>query len=234
MKLYMDESGNGNPSQPLIVGAVEIDEDWEDVERRIDELFRNLSARRSLFGLRSFEDFRNHGFHASTDPLEISGHFLDLMQDLSFKAYISVTDRTDARAGGTEIEKLEFMYENLLGDLLLRHRKNSELLCHIEQNDSLKRFVQDLSGNATCRAYEKLGRRIRLPKLNVVMVAKTQAMSMAIIDYVMLAVSKWIRDGSSTDPRDRSYRAFREVEPFISVLHSLELGVISSRKEPLH
>lgn len=233
MKLYMDESGNGNLSQPLIVGAVEIDEDWEDVERRIEELYRNLSARRSLSGLPSFEDFRKHGFHASTDPLEISGPFLDLMQDISFKVYISVTDRTDARAGSTEPEKLEFMYVNLLADLLLRHRKSSELLCHIERNESLKELVQDLPGNATRRAYEKLGRRIGLPELNVVMTAKTQARSMAIIDYVMLAVSRWIRDGSSTNPRDRSYRAFREVEPFISVLYSLELGIISSRKEPL-
>jgi hypothetical protein len=234
VKLYMDESGNGQPSQPLIVGAVETDEDSEEIERRIQELYRSLSARRSLNGLRSFEDFRKHGFHASTDPLEISGPFLELIQDLSFKAYISVTDRTDTRAGDTEPEKLGFMYENLLGDLLIRHRKKSDLQCCIEQNDDIKQLVRKLPDNATRRAHEKLGRKISLPRLNVVMVTKTQAMSMAIIDYIMLAVSRWIRSDYSTTPADRSYRAFREVEPFISVLYSLEQGLISSRKVPLH
>jgi hypothetical protein len=230
----MDESGNGHPTQPLIVGAVETDEDWEEIEGRIQELHRRLSARRSLHGLRSFEDFRRHGFHASTDPLEVSGPFLELMQDLSFKAYILLTDRTDARAGETEIDKLAFMYESLLGDLLIRHRSKSELWCCIEQNDGIRQLVRDLPENAILRAHKKLGRRTPLPRLEVVMLAKTEAMSMAIVDYVMLAVSRWIRSGGSTNPADRPYRAFREIEPFISVLYSMEHGLISSRKAPLH
>ena len=80
------------------------------------------------------------------------------MQDISFKAYILVTDRSGTQAEETELQKLEFMYEDLLGSLLLRHRKSPELLCHIEQNDSLRRFVKDLPDKATRRAYEKLGR----------------------------------------------------------------------------
>ncbi|MEU5943122.1 hypothetical protein ABZ807_29060 [Micromonospora sp. NPDC047548] len=230
----MDESGNGNASQPLIVGAVEIHEDPEEIERRIQELFRRLSARRSLDGLPSFEDFRKHGFHASSDPIEISVPFLELMQDLAFRAYIVVTDRTNPKAGGTELEKLEFMYQHLLGDILIRHRERSELLCYIEQNDSLGRLVSKLPESAVRRAYEKLGRPARLPRLDVVMATKTQAMSMAIIDYIMMAASRWVRKGHSTDPADRIYRGFREVEPFISTLYSLEHGLISSRKLPLH
>jgi hypothetical protein len=57
MKIYMDESGNGNPDQPLIVGAVELGEEFEDVERRIEELYRRLAARRDLEGMSSFETF---------------------------------------------------------------------------------------------------------------------------------------------------------------------------------
>jgi hypothetical protein len=230
----MDESGNGNPSQPLIVGAVETDEDSEEIESRILELYRRLSARRSLDGLRSFEDFRRHGFHASTDPHEVSGTFRELMQDLSFRAYVLLTDRTDPRAGDTENEKLAFMYESLLGDLLIRHRKKPKLLCYIEQNDSIKQLVRKLPENAICRAQRKLGRRTPLPQLDVAMAAKTEAMSLAIVDYIMLAISRWIRSNSKTDPADRNYRAFREIEPFISVLYSLEQGLISSRKAPLH
>ncbi|MFG2055710.1 hypothetical protein ACGFI9_16960 [Micromonospora sp. NPDC048930] len=216
------------------MGAVEIHEDPEEIEQRIQELFRRLSARRSLDGLSSFEDFRKRGFHASSDPIEISVPFLELMQDLAFRAYIVITDRTNPRAGGTELEKLEFMYQHLLGDILIRHRERSELVCYIEQNDSLGQVVSKLPETAARRAYEKLGRPVRLPRLDVVMAAKTQAMSMAIIDYIMMAVSRWVRKGQITDPADRIYRGFREVEPFISTLYSLERGLISSRKLPLH
>ncbi|WP_422733546.1 hypothetical protein ACN26Y_23670 [Micromonospora sp. WMMD558] len=234
VKLYMDESGNGHPSQPLIVGAVETNENSEEIENRVRELYRRLSARRSLGGLRSFEDFRKHGFHASTDPLEVSGPFIELMQDLPFKAYLLVTERTDARAGDTETEKLAFMYESLLGDLLIRHRNESELLCCIEQNDSLRQLIRTLPQNALKRAYIKLGRKVPLPRLNISMLTKTEAMSMAIVDYIMLAVSRWLRADNRADPASRHYRAFREVEPFISVLYSLEHGLITSRKTPLH
>ncbi|MGW4152450.1 hypothetical protein ACWEDF_04755 [Micromonospora chersina] len=234
MKLYMDESGNGNESQPLIVGAIEMHEDPEEVELRIQELHRRLSARWSLDGLPSFEDFRKKGFHASSDPVEVSGPFRELMQDLSFRAYLALTDRTDSRAGITELDKLGFMYQHLLGDLLIRHRSRPELVCHIEQNDSIRQVVANLPVNAVRRAHEKLGRAQTLPQLKIVMTAKTEAMSMAVIDYIMMFVSRWMRSGCITDPQSRDYRAFREIEPFISVLYSLEHGLISSRKLKLH
>jgi hypothetical protein len=66
------------------------------------------------------------------------------------------------------------------------------------------------------------------------MAAKKEAMPLAIVDYIMLAISRWIRSDSKVDPADRNYRAFREVEPSISVLYSLEQGLISSRNTPLH
>jgi len=57
---------------------------------------------------------------------------------------------------------------------------------------------------------------------------------MAIVDYVILAIGRWIESGRSTDPAKFQYRDFRAVEPFLSVLYSLEGGLISSRKVPLH
>ena len=57
VKIFMDESGNGHPSLPLIVGAVELGEDADDIEEQIRNLYENLSSRRSLAGLRSFEEY---------------------------------------------------------------------------------------------------------------------------------------------------------------------------------
>jgi hypothetical protein len=59
-------------------------------------------------------------------------------------------------------------------------------------------------------------------------------MSIAIIDYVMIAVQHWASSGYSTDRANWQVRAFRDIEPSISILYSLEAGVLSSRNEPLH
>jgi hypothetical protein len=229
----MDESGNGNTSQPLIVGAVELGEDADDIEGRIRDLHKRLSAKSSLAGLPSFEEFRKNGFHSSTDPLEVSGPFLELMRTIFFRSYMVVTDRTGVPSD-TESGAIESMYVKLLSDLSIRHRRESELLCYIEQSEGMAAIIRRLPGNVARQAYKTIGKSTPLPQLKITMVAKCDYMSTAIIDYVMAAVSRWLQAGCTTKPKDWAYRAFREIEPSISMLYSFEHGRISSRKDPLH
>lgn len=229
----MDESGNGNTSQPLIVGAVELGDDADDVEQRVRDLYKRLCAKSSFVGHPGFDEFRKKGFHSSTDPLEVSGPFLELMRVLFFRAYMVVTDRTGV-PGNTEAERIEFMYVKLLSDLLIRHRNEPALLCNIEQSEGMGSIIRRLPDSATRRAHETLGRVAPLPQLEIVMVAKADYMSMAIIDYVMSAATRWLQADCPTSPKDWPYRAFREIEPFVSLLYSFEHGRISSRKDPLH
>ncbi|MFE0330095.1 DUF3800 domain-containing protein [Streptomyces sp. NPDC058960] len=233
MKLFMDESGNGNTSQPLIVGAVELGEDADEIEEKIRDLHKRLSAKSSLAGLPSFEEFRKNGFHSSTDPLEVSGPFLELMRTIFFRSYMVVTDRTGVPSG-TESGMIESMYVKLLSDLLIRHRRKSELLCYIEQSEGMAAIIRRLPGSVARQAYKTIGKAAPLPRLNITMVAKSDYMSTAIIDHVMAAVSRWLQAGCTTKPKDWAYRAFREIEPSISMLYSFEHGRISSRKDPLH
>ena len=234
MKLVMDESGNGNDSQPLIVGAVELGDDADDVEQQLRALYKRLSARSNLAGMPGFEEFRKKGFHSATDPVEVSGPFLELIRSLIFRAYMVVTDRTRV-PGETELQRIEYMYVKLLSDLLIRHRNDeSELLCYIEQNEGIGPIVDRLPDTATKRAYATLGRVAPLPELKISVVAKTDCMSAAIIDYVMSAVTRWMQAGCPTDAKKWPYRGFREIEPFISVLYSFEHGRLASRKDPLH
>ena len=233
MKLFLDESGNGNVSQPLIVGAVELGDDADDVEKRVQDLYKRLCAKGSFVGHPGYEKFRRNGFHSSTDPLDVSGPFLDLIQTLFFRAYMVVTDRTGV-PGNTEAERIEFMYVKLLSDLLIRHRDEPELLCIIEQSDGMGSIIRRLPDSATRRAYETLGKAGPLPQLKIVMAAKADYMSMAIVDYVMSAVTRWLQADCTTNPENWPYRAFREIEPFISILYSFEHGRLSSRKDPLH
>src|SRR5262245_6253408 len=109
-----------------------------------------------------------------------------------------VTDRTGV-LGATEAEQIEFMYVKLLSDLLLRHRRKPELLCYIEQSEGMKSIIRRLPESAAMRACETLGKRAPLPELKIEMVAKADYMSMAIVDYVMSAVSRWLHAGCTND-----------------------------------
>jgi hypothetical protein len=95
-------------------------------------------------------------------------------------------------------------------------------------------IISRLPADAAKRACETLGKVVLLPQLKITLVAKTECMSTAIVDYVMSAVTRWLQAGCPTSPKDWPCRAFREIEPFISVLYSFEGGRISSRKDPLH
>lgn len=229
----MDESGNGNASQSLIVGAVELSEDADDVEKRIRDLHKSLSAKSSLFGLGSFEKFRENGFHSSTDPREVSGRFLELMGSILFRSYMVTTDRTRF-PGRAEPELIELMYVKLLSDLSIKHRHETELLCYIEQSEGMPSIIRRLPDGVLKQSRKTIGKATSLPDLKITMVAKQDYMSTAIIDYVMAAVSRWLKEGCTTSPTQYSYRAFREIEASISMLYSLERGRISSRKDPLH
>lgn len=233
VKLVMDESGNGNNSQPLIVGAVELGNDADQVEEQVRDLYKRLCARSSLAGHPGFEEFRKKGFHSANDPVEVSGLFLELIRTLFFRVYMVATDRTCV-PGKTELERIEFMYIKLLSDLLIRHRDEPELLCCIEQNEGMGSIISRLPAGATKRAYETLGKVVPLPQLKITMFAKTECMSTAIVDYVMSAVTRWLQAGCPTSSSEWPYRAFREIEPFISILYSFENGRISSRRNPLH
>ncbi|MET8045868.1 hypothetical protein ABZU25_33990 [Micromonospora sp. NPDC005215] len=233
VRLVMDESGNGNASQPLIVGAVELGDDADDVEQQIRDLYKRLCAKSSFVGYPGFDEFRKNGFHSASDPPEVVGPFLELMRVLFFRAYMVVTDRTTV-PGNTEVERIEFMYTKLLSDLLIRHRDKPELLCMVEQSEGMGAIIRRLSGSATRRAHETLGKVAPLPKPKMVIVAKTDYMSVAIIDYIMSAVSRWLQANRPRSPKNWPYRAFREIEPSISLLYSFEHGRISSRREPLH
>jgi hypothetical protein len=233
VKLFMDESGNGNASQPLIVGAVELGDDAEDIEDRIQDLYKRLVARHSLTGFGSFEDFRKDGFHSSNDPPEISIPFRELMRTTFFRAYMVVTDRTSF-PNNAESELIEFMYVKLLSDLLIRHRHEPKFLCYIERSEEMASIIRRLPDAVVRQAHKKAGKDTSLPRPDISMVTKRDYMSTAIIDYVMADVSRWLQKGCTKNPKDFPYRAFREIEPSISMLYSFELGRISSRKDPLH
>jgi hypothetical protein len=230
VRLYMDESGNGNEGLPLIVGAITTDVDAENIETEVRQLYETLSARRPLKGLPSFEEFRRNGFHAKNDPIEVASPFLELLQQVAgFKAYIYITDRSGLPAL-SEDRQIEHLYAMLVADNLIKYRAHSDVFCFMEENSSIRNLVRTLPNIAAERATARLGHHVHLPTLHVEMVKKQDAMSLAIIDYIMSAVSRWARKNYDRDVAAREYRGFLEIEPTISLLYSVERGVLLNRK----
>lgn len=228
--IFMDESGNGNSGRPLVVGAVVVDASVGDIEAEITQLYRELAARRSLRGHKGFEKFRKSGFHASTDPLEISQPFIEYIQRSgAFKIYLMTSGRP-ADQGRTEAQLISGMYEAIIADNLIRYRGQAAITVCIEENDGLRRMLRSLPMFSRYHALVKLGTITELPEVRVEMVKKGSAMTVAIIDYAMLAASRWISSGFTTDPSNRAYRGFREIAPAISYFHSLEDGKLATRK----
>jgi hypothetical protein len=126
------------------------------------------------------------------------------------------------------------MYVKLLSDLLIRHRNEPNFLCYIEQSEEMASIIRRLPDAVIRQARKKAGRDASLPRPDISMVTKRDYMSTAIIDYVMADVSRWLQKDRTNNPKDFAYRAFREIEPSVSMLYSFELGRISSRKDPLH
>lgn len=233
VRFLMDESGNGNPDQPLIVGAVELGDDADIIEEKIRDLHERLSASRSLIGHPKFEDFRKHGFHSSSDPQDVSGPFLELVRTFFYRTYMLVTDRTGV-PGKTEADRVEFMYVKLLSDLSIRYRGEAAIYCFVEQSTGMGSIVERLPRATADQTSRTLSKRATMPQLVIAQAAKGDYMSMAIVDYVMAATSRWMRADFSTQPSQWPYRAFRDFEASMSVLYSFEKGRISSRKDPLH
>lgn len=228
--IYMDESGNGNPDQPLVVGAVVVDADAGDIEAEVAKLYRELAARRSLRGHPGFEKFRKSGFHASTDPPEVAQTFIELIQRTAgFKIHLIASKERTYR-GLTETQLISEMYERIVADNLIRYRSQVSLTVCIEENDSLRAMIRKLPIFSTNHAIAKLGKFADLPAIKVEVIRKGEIMSLAIVDYAMLAASRWMSSDFTTDPRNRAYRGFREIEPSISVFSTLEDGTLVSRK----
>lgn len=233
--LYTDESGNGgNPSLPLIVGALTTDTDAPLIEQEVRRLHEELSSRRDLRGLQHFNKFREVGFHAKNDVQQIAEPFRRLINELpGLRVLMAFTDRSSL-APLNEIEQIEKLYEFLVSDALLRYAGYEQVVCHIERNDSLKRLQRELSSRATEEARRKAGPFAVLPELEVTSVDKSEVMSLAILDYVMMAVKRWADLDFERDITKWKFREFAGLENTVSLLYSLEQGPIVTRKSAIH
>jgi hypothetical protein len=226
--VFMDESGNGNPDQPLIVGAVVCDRDRSDLEAAIRSRYHQARARAGFQDMDRYEKFVKEGFHRSQDPFDVQANFIDLIiSTAGFKIFMVVTDRTTA-SERSETEQLLALYIWLTNTICRRFRHVGTIHLIIEENESLRPVHPMII--STLNRWLSRSNGSQRPNVTLTESPKQTDSILAIADYAMGVTSAWIRSGGLRDPDKISYRQFRDIEGGISLLYSLEGGVMSSRK----
>lgn len=227
---FMDESGNGNPDQPLVVGAVVCDRDRSEIEAAIRSRYYQNKARPGFKDMDRYEKFVDEGFHRTYDPFDVQANFIDLIiTTAGFKTYMVVTDRSTL-SELPEIDQLKVLYIWLTNSICRQFKASETIHLIIEENDSLRPAHPAISETIT----RWLSRKDREgPKINVTESPKKKDSLLAITDYSMGVTAAWIRSGGLRDPKNIGYRQFRDIEGGVSLLYSLEQGLMSSRRTRL-
>ncbi|MGC5164943.1 DUF3800 domain-containing protein [Rhodococcus sp. DT1] len=243
--VYMDESGNGSKSDPLIVGGAVLTENFEEVEGEIKDLYHEYSAEVGYDGLKSFELFKSRGFHAAEDPFEISVKFFDFISKIvGLRCFVMLTDQHRPSLAG-ENDLMVDMYVRLLRDIIRKYRKCDEIQVFIEENHSLEKRLPEIES----RVRTGLGKILAsssAPAFMIGMSSKKDPHSMAIIDYVMIAVKRWWqvrlkfdldptmtcdeKRAKVTDVANNHVRTFNQISGALSMVRSLEYGIVFNRK----
>ncbi len=229
VRVLLDESGNNDGQALLLVGALTSSRDFSTLEQQVQDAFDDFAARRDLRGLPSFEHFLQVGFHAAEDPREIEQAFFDEISGwMGFKTFLVASDRS--RLTGTdETQRLLELYRVLLPDVLLRLRNHDRVELLIEQNEQLRPHLPALATELP-DLVRRRAPTASVPAVTAEMVAKRNPHALSVLDYVMAACARWLKAGRPRDPRTWSFRRFLAVQPSISMLYSLEDGLISNRK----
>ncbi|MFT3886584.1 MAG: hypothetical protein QM713_00225 [Arachnia sp.] len=233
MQLLMDESGNGNPDDLLLVGGVAVGPEIDSIEAEMQALYRRWAAQETRFdGLPSFAEFKRRGFHGTQMPLEVQVALVDFLASrLDFKVFMLASDRT-RMPDLAEGPRLVLMYLVLLTDIIIRFRKHSQIALKIEENDQLRPHLATIVERALARARLKSAVPIGA-NVTIAMVPKNEPMATSIIDLYLLTASKWLQAGARRDGRDYAYRNFAALESSVSLLKSFETGVLSTRASRL-
>ncbi|MGJ9424192.1 hypothetical protein, partial [Aeromicrobium sp. CF3.5] len=227
IKVYLDESGNGNPQDPLVVCGIAVEDDLVD---EFEELIRTTQLRvLARPGFRDSADrdrFRATGFHRSVDLPEVGIEFAHLLSSTSiYKALIIATDRSTL--GTQEVDQLVELYVRMGGVLRRQFRQAPQIDLIIERNEPLNARLDEIRDRINSRRNNH-GRR--LPAVTLTQAEKSSASVLAAADGLALIAADWLKAGRAMDAARHQYRTYVETEAAISWFCSLELGVLSTRR----
>lgn len=215
--VFLDESYD-----PVVAaGAVVVESsDVRRLDSDIAATYDRVKSWYHLGGMPSFEEFRQRGFHATSDPYEVRAAFVAFLAEaLNFKSLIVYSDRT-LRSDISDKKRLMIVFDQLVRDVLGAHRSRPKITFYFESAQAMDKYLERLVE----RAVRSFGRRA--PEIEVRFGTKKQPHILAVADYVLHIFNQWLTtqddEELSLKPKDHQSRSFKAILGSISMARSLD------------
>lgn len=223
----LDESGNGNPDQPLIVG-IAILEDLDGAEGELQRLVEKYRESYALEGTESFIEFTRNGFHATGDPLEIQIDMVNLLGRLrGYRVLMCFSDRS-ATPERSEEDRIVLLYRELIADAVRYFRKEEAHLLFESNSATLDRLFPRIVDRVQW-AYELEEPDRERVRMSSEVRPKGDPLALSIIDYAMITFARWYNKGMPMTTSVAEYRNFRAIERNIAHIRFMDAGLSSTR-----
>lgn len=221
---FLDES-----FKPFVSAAAVVVEagDVHRLDADVTAAFEQMSGWHALRGLRSFEEFRKKGFHATNNPPEVQTAFANYLAEVTtFKSLIVYSDRTVLK-DLSDKKRLMVVYDRLVRDLVRAYQRRPKVVLCFESAQELDRYVE----RVVIRAVDSLGRAT--PEVDIRFCAKRDPDLLALPDFVLYVFGKFFETADpstlAVDPAKREARAFRTILGSVSMARSLDDGTVIRR-----
>jgi len=215
--VFLDESYD-----PFVAAAAVVIEatDVHRLDSDITTTYERMQGWYRLGGLPSFEEFRERGFHATSDPPEVQIAFVGLLAEvLNFKSLISYSDGS-ARADLSEKKRLMIVFDQLLRDVLRAYKGRPKLILYFESAHGMDRYLTRLVSRVLRTSQRKR------PEVEIRFGTKRDPDLLAVPDYVLYVFNRWrvTQEGGAwnLDPEKHQARSFKAILGSVSIARSLE------------
>lgn len=218
VELFIDESKFSDPKL-LLAGAVVFEDDLTLTETRVESEYRRLSGSYYLDDMKSFQEFRKNGFHATSDIMEISNAFVKIISEiLGAKIFIECSDHSKMPERTTE--QTFGLLETRLAELVLRkYRWAGEVRFTFEQHEVLNKHYGRIVEYAVERARFEGEVRVNVG-------IKKDPHVLSIVDYAMHCYARARR----SEPAEFEQRSWKAVRPLVSSVRNLDRGRVEVRR----
>lgn len=214
---FVDESYE--PFVAAVAVAVE-SSDVCRIDSGVTSLHDEICTWFHMRGMPSFEEFRQRGFHATSDPYEIRTAFVKFLhQAACFKSMIVYSDRT-TRRDLSDKRRLMIVFDQLVRDTLRTYRSRTKVIFVFESAGAMDKYIE--------RLVERAGRslRHRTPDIEIRFGRKREPYLLAVPDYVLHIFNQWLQgqhsNQPSLDPMEHQSRSFLAILGSMSAARSID------------
>lgn len=207
---------------PFVAAAATVIEetDADRLNAAISRVHDDVQGRFYLDGLESFLEFRERGFHATSDPFEVRIEFIAfLARALEFKSLIVYSDKT-LRKDLSEKQLLMVATHRLARDIIRAYRGRPRITFLFESAHAMDPYTE----RVVVQAAKSL--KGPTPAIDVKFGVKRQPDLLALPDYVLHVFNQWLATKSggigAVDPADNKSRSFKAILGSVSSARNLD------------